>query len=311
MSNKKRLSKINWIWLIVLITISATITIFVIWFPDIALNIWIFLEPWIWLIFTIIGIILTYKILTLAINRYAKKHEKFPKDAANGLILILRIAVIFALLFVILPAVNIPSEYLMNISTILATAVGFASTIAVSNIVAGIYMIMARPYKIGDFINVDGAIEGVVKEVGLNYTKLLDADEVIYQIPNNKLFSSNIVNFSLEPSKKKKERATLDHKTISFLSDALLEKKIVRYIFDIELALDLDSDETLKILEEICDRWEPKFGYRPQYFIHQISWRLIIRWALFGNNPQVIMNNSTPFIEDIWLSAYKYKEELK
>ena len=155
MTNEEKSSKKGWLWLVILIIIVISIAIIIIWFPDIALAMWIFLEPWLWLILSLVGIIITYKIITFVISRYADKHEKFPKDAANGLILIIRIAVVFALIFVLLPALNIPSEYLVDISTILATAIGFASTIAVSNLVAGIYMLLVRPYKIGDFINVN------------------------------------------------------------------------------------------------------------------------------------------------------------
>ncbi len=309
MSSKSRTWK-QYFWLIILGIIAAIIAPTIIWFPDFWLTVWIVIEPWLWFILSIVGILLIYKLISFLINRYAKRHEKFPKDAANGLILFVRIIVVFAIIFVVLPALDVPSEYLVDISTVLATAIGFASTIAISNIVAGFYMIISRPYKIGDYINVGGSIEGVVQEVGLNYSKIVDSDGTIYQIPNNKLFSSNIVNFSSEPVQEKKEEKSIEDKLVSIWMDVMVEKKIERYIFDMELTFDIEPNELIKILDQICDRWEKKFGYKPRYFFYNLGARAIIRWALFAENPETIMNNKSAFLEDIWFSVYPEEEEV-
>lgn len=311
MDEKNKSSKRLWIYLLVFIVLTILITLSLIYNPAIWVSIWFAIEEWMWLILSVTGILIGNKVLSIVIKRTSKKSKTFPKDAANGLVLIVRVISVFALLFIVLPALKIPSEYMVNISTILATAIGFASTIAVSNIVAGFYMIASRPYKIGDYIAIDGGIEGIVKEVGLNYTKLTNLDGIVYQIPNNKLFSSNITNFSLEPSLKQKEVSeNMEHRLISVVSDIIIEKKnIVRYIFDIEISLDLDSKETITILDQLCDRWEEKLGYRPHYFFQFISWRGRIRWALIGDTPEIIMNNRDDFLEDIWFSIYKLKEE--
>jgi small-conductance mechanosensitive channel len=308
MAVEKKSSKKRVIGYLILALILVVIAITIYYYPAFWYDIWLLIQPWLWFIISIVGILVGYKIVSFIINRYAAKHERFPKDAANGLILIIRIGVIFAILFVVFPVLDIPSEYLINISTIVATAIGFASTIAVSNVVAGFYMLAARPYKIGDYLNVEGAVEGVITEVGLNYTKLKDADNTVYRLPNNKLFSSNITNFSLEPTQKKRENKSLDEKFASLLGDALIERKIVRYVFDIEVTFDPDPEETIKVFDEICDRWEGKFGYKPHYFFQAFGYRAVVRWALFADTPERIMDNSTPFLEDIWFSVYEDKE---
>ena len=309
MENNRKSSKGRWIWLSILIIAILIVSAIVVWMPELALSMWLYIEPWLGWIITLIAILVGYKIIIYAIHRYVQKSEKIPKDAANGLIIVVRIIVVFAVIFVILPLFNIPAQYVVNISTILATAMGFASTIAVSNVVAGFYMITSRPYKIGDYISVDGAIEGVVEEVGLNYTKIVDSDETVYRIPNNKIFSSNLMNYSLEPVKTKKEAKSTQDKFISLLTDAMVEKKIVRYVFDVELTFDPDPKETIEILDKICDRWEKKLGYRPKYFFTRFGYRVLIRWALFGDTPNIVMDNGSPFLEDIWLSVYKFNKE--
>ncbi|MBD3229512.1 MAG: mechanosensitive ion channel [Candidatus Lokiarchaeota archaeon] len=278
--------------------------------------VWTYIQPWFWLILTVASIIIAYVIISYLLKKYIKRNPRFPKDATNGLILIIRLVVIIALIFVVLSAVNIPSEYLVDISTIIATAVGFASTIAVSNLVAGFYMIASHPYRIGDYISVDGEVEGIVKETSLNYTTIEDQNGTIFLIPNNKLLSANLINYCYEPSKKgkkkkKKQEEDIEKKLMSTVADIFKEKRITRYVFEIEFPLDQDSEKSINVLDEICDRWaaEDKFGFSPSYYFKNLSYRAKIRWAITTKEPEIMVNNMEGFLDDIWLSLNKIREE--
>ncbi len=298
----------RWLWLIISTIVIVVFIILVIIMPYFWLNVWLTIQPWLWLIITLSAIIIVYKLIIYVLKRYIRKSKKIPKDATNGLILFVRIIAVLMIVFVIMPVLNISSEYLVNISTILATAIGIASTLAVSNLVAGFYMILARPYKIGDFISIDGVFEGVVKEIGLNYTKLQDISQTMIQIPNNKLLSSNLTNFNVTHAKRTDKQGTYQEKFVSVLSNILISDEIVHYVFDMEIALELDPEETIEILDQICVRWKEKFGYQPHYFFKNIYWRGEIQWALNVDEVKTIMNLKDEFLEDIWLSIYKYKE---
>ena len=300
----------KWLWLIVSIIVIGTLSIWIILEPGFWFNIWVIIEPWLWLIISIISIYVIYKVLIFLIKRYVQKSEKIPKDATNGLILIIRIVAVIAILFVLMPALSISSEILMDISTIIATGVGIASTLAVSNLVAGIYMFLANPYAIGDFISVNNAIEGVVKEIGLNYTKLQDIAGTVIQIPNNKMLSSNIANFNITHVKRSEGPMSFEEKFVSVLGNIMIEDEIVHYVFDMEIALDMDSKETIEILDSICERWTEKFGFKPQYFFKNLAYRAVIQWALMAEEPETIMNLKDDFLEDVWFSIYKFKKEM-
>ena len=187
----------KWLLLIVSVSIIGILSTWIILEPSFWFNIWLAIESWLWFVISIVGIFVIYKLLIFLLKRYVKKSEKIPKDATNGLIIIIRIIAIFAILFVIMSAFNISTEILLDISTIIATGIGIASTLAVSNLVAGIYMFLAHPYAIGNFISVDNTIEGIVKEIGLNFTSVQDIAGTVIQIPNNKLLSSNITNYAI------------------------------------------------------------------------------------------------------------------
>jgi len=60
---------------------------------------------------------------------------------------------------------NVDPELVISTSTLVATAIGFASTSIATNLVGGLYLIITRPFGVGDFINAQGN-EGIVIEIG-------------------------------------------------------------------------------------------------------------------------------------------------
>ena len=64
-----------------------------------------------------------------------------------------------------------------------------------------------RPYKVGDWITVGGSIDGDVEEIGFRSTKIRMFDKTLMTVPNGKLASETIKNWSRMP----KRRAPLRH----------------------------------------------------------------------------------------------------
>jgi small conductance mechanosensitive channel len=74
-------------------------------------------------------------------------------------------------------------------------AIGTAWGGLLANFAAGIFLVILRPFKVGDFIAAGGTT-GTVEEVGLFVTTIDTPDNVRTFVGNNKLFSDNIQNFS-------------------------------------------------------------------------------------------------------------------
>jgi small conductance mechanosensitive channel len=74
-------------------------------------------------------------------------------------------------------------------------AIGAAWGGLLANFAAGIFLVVLRPFKVGDFISAGGTV-GTVEEVGLFVTTVDTPDNVRTFVGNNKLFSDNIQNFS-------------------------------------------------------------------------------------------------------------------
>jgi small-conductance mechanosensitive channel len=85
---------------------------------------------------------------------------------------------------------------------ILGVAIGFAAKDTLSNLIAGILLIIDRPFEIGDRIEVwsapaGSASWGDVIDIGLRATKIKTTDNIIIVIPNNEIMKRDIVNYTL------------------------------------------------------------------------------------------------------------------
>jgi len=67
-----------------------------------------------------------------------------------------------------------------------------------ANFAAGAFLIVLRPFKVGDFVTMAG-ITGTVTEIGLFATTINTPDNVSTVIGNNKIFGDNIQNFTHNP----------------------------------------------------------------------------------------------------------------
>jgi len=74
-------------------------------------------------------------------------------------------------------------------------AIGFALQGSLANLAAGVMILIFRPFKAEDFVEVAGT-KGVVKEVHIFHTILYTPDNLKVIVPNNQITSGNIVNYT-------------------------------------------------------------------------------------------------------------------
>jgi small conductance mechanosensitive channel len=77
-------------------------------------------------------------------------------------------------------------------------AIGSAWGGLLANFAAGVFLVVLRPFKVGDFISA-GGITGTVEEVGLFVTTVDTPDNIRTYVGNNKLFADNIQNYTTNP----------------------------------------------------------------------------------------------------------------
>ncbi len=80
-------------------------------------------------------------------------------------------------------------------------AVGLALQGSLSNFAAGVLMIIFRPFKVGDLIEAAGVL-GTVEEILIFTTQVKTPDNKTVIIPNSKLTSDNITNYTAKPERR-------------------------------------------------------------------------------------------------------------
>ena len=104
-------------------------------------------------------------------------------------------------------------------------AIGMAWSGLLANLAAGGFIIVLRPFKVGDFISA-GGVTGTVKEIGLFATSINTPDNVMTLVGNNKIFSDTIQNFSHNDFRRVELKAQLSGAADWQAAAALLKQRI-------------------------------------------------------------------------------------
>ncbi len=104
-------------------------------------------------------------------------------------------------------------------------AIGAAWSGLLGNFAAGIFLLVLRPYQVGDYVGV-GGVEGTVLELGLFGTTLTTPDNVKTIVGNGKIMGGDIKNYSANPHRRVELVAQLAgsadaHKAIALLKEAV------------------------------------------------------------------------------------------
>lgn len=80
-------------------------------------------------------------------------------------------------------------------------AVGLALKDSLSHFAAGVMLILFRPFKLGDYVEV-GGVAGSVDQISIFSTRLKTPDNKLVTVPNGNVFGNTMVNYSAEPTRR-------------------------------------------------------------------------------------------------------------
>jgi small conductance mechanosensitive channel len=110
-----------------------------------------------------------------------------------------------------------------------ALAIGLSLQQQLSSLAAGVIIIMFRPFKKGDFVEISSAISGTVEEIKIVHTRLRTVDNREVMVPNSNITSNSITNFNARGTRR------IDLVIgISYSADLLKAKTLLREILDNE-----------------------------------------------------------------------------
>lgn len=111
-----------------------------------------------------------------------------------------RYFVLIFILIAVLDRFGVQTASLLAMLGAAGLAIGLALQGTLSNVAAGFMLLLLRPFKVGDFVEVSDHA-GTVREIGLFATILVSFDGIWRQIPNSTVWSSAVINYSREPSR--------------------------------------------------------------------------------------------------------------
>lgn len=123
---------------------------------------------------------------------------------------LLRIALTLALVIAVLGFCGVETTSFAALIAAAGVAIGMAWSGLLANFAAGVFLLILKPFKVGDLIAAAG-LTGTVRELGLFATTLETVDGVITYVGNNKLFADNIQNLSASSQRRVDLVAQLAH----------------------------------------------------------------------------------------------------
>lgn len=153
------------------------------------------------LILAILILIAGWMIGNWVSNRIQKiKHlDETLADFLSGLAKYMIIAVAVVMM---LSEFGVQTASLLAVMGAAGLAIGLALQGTLSNVAAGVMLLILRPFKLGDYITVNNGIGGTVKSLGLFGTELAAADNVYIFVPNGQIWGGNIINYSRNPHRR-------------------------------------------------------------------------------------------------------------
>lgn len=123
---------------------------------------------------------------------------------------VIRVVLRIVLVIAILSVFGIETTSFAALLAAAGIAIGAAWSGLLANFAAGVFLVILRPFRVGDFICA-GGVTGEVKEVGLFVTALDTGDNVRTYVGNNKVLGDNLVNYSTNPYRRVDLKAQLAH----------------------------------------------------------------------------------------------------
>ena len=144
--------------------------------------------------------------LAVVLARFAEQQaiKRFQLDPnVANIIRQWALAVLFLVLVIItLMFVKIPITAFAFLGGALAIGVGFGTQNLLKNVISGLLLLMERPLRVGDVIEVDN-IRGMVTTIGLRSSTIRDTNGVETLIPNSNLLERNLTNWTYSSFRKR------------------------------------------------------------------------------------------------------------
>ncbi|MEM2995711.1 MAG: mechanosensitive ion channel [Candidatus Bathyarchaeia archaeon] len=218
------------------------------------------------------------RVITRYLRRFAKRTHLAP-HVANSLVLTSRILILVGAVIALFRVGGLPSEWIIAFSALGGTAVGFASTKTIGNFMAGLFLFVARPFRVGDYVRI-GTVEGIVQEITINYTKILTIGNNVVSISNIQIMDRDITNYAYES-----------------------DERIPLYCYTFEVGFDhtVSAEKISEIFNEVFERYAQMLPKKPSYMlVRSGAFERVYIVYLYVEHPQDIFVLRPQIAEEIF-----------
>jgi small conductance mechanosensitive channel len=182
-----------------------------------------------------VGRFIIKKLYKLIFNMMTSRH--IDASLTTFILSLVRMTLYFILIITVIGILGIETSSFLAIFASAGVAIGLALSGTLQNFAGGVLILLLKPYKVGDFVEVSG-YTGTVKSIQLFNTIINTIDNKAIIIPNGTLSTSSINNYSVEPYRRVDWSVSLAYGTdLAAAKEAILamlneDDRIVRKIND-------------------------------------------------------------------------------
>ncbi len=151
------------------------------------------------IVILIIGSIVA-RVVGNALNRVMKLRG-IDATVADFLSAIVRYGLLAFTFIAVLGRVGVQTTSVIAVLGAAGLAVGLALQGSLSNFAAGVLLVIFRPLRVGEYVDL-GGVAGTVDQVQIFSTTLRTSDNKTIVVPNGKIIAGNIINYSREPNRR-------------------------------------------------------------------------------------------------------------
>jgi len=134
-------------------------------------------------------------------GRMLQKNRHIDDTLVNFFSSFVKYLVIVVTVIAVLNQFGVQTASLLTVIGAAGLAIGLALQGTLSNVAAGVMLLIFRPFKVGDYVEVAGQA-GTVKELNLFFTELATPDNVRITVPNSQVWGGALNNYSANPQRR-------------------------------------------------------------------------------------------------------------
>lgn len=181
------------------------------------------------------------------------------------------------------------SGSLIGLSALIGTAIGFASTQTIENMISGLYIMIFRPFHISGYVILPKLkLQGIIKGISLNYVKIIQPYGTTAIVSNRTVLGTEVINTRIEIEDESDEKGKKDDNEELDMNNVKKElfhafkkfsstKKSIFYIYPITFSIDVKMKQ--KNVNKAVKKLEAYLETEVEG-VKDMNWRVVSRTRL-------------------------------